>query len=66
MSWSLNVSGHIDADPEVAERIEQAVLEKVKESISVIRAVEGSGVANATFIGHFVGPHKVTSGTVQN
>ena len=63
MSWSLNVSGHVDADPEVAKRVEEAVLEKVKESISAIRAIENSGVANATFIGHFVGPHKVTSGT---
>ena len=63
MSWSLNISGHVDADPEIAEKIEHAVLDKVKESILAIRAIEGSGVANATFIGHFVGPRKVTSGT---
>lgn len=62
MSWSLNVSGHVNADDEVAKKIEQEILEKVREAISGIRTIDGNGIANATFIGHFVGPHKVTTG----
>jgi len=62
MSWSLNVSGHVDADDDVAKAVEELVLAKVRESISAIRAIDGSGVANATFVGRFVGAHKVTSG----
>jgi hypothetical protein len=63
MSWSLNVSGHVDADEDAAKAVEEAVLAKVRESLSAIRAIEGSGVASAMFIGHHVGAHKMTSGT---
>jgi hypothetical protein len=62
MSWSLNVSGHVNADDELAKEIELAILHKVRGAISEIRTIEGNGIANATFIGYFVGPRKVTTG----
>lgn len=59
MSWSLNVSGHVNAEPAVAKQVEEEVLRTVERCLAEIRAIEGSGVANAMFIGHHLGPRKI-------
>lgn len=54
--WSLSITGHVHEEDGLARQIESEVLEATRRYIKEIRAIGGSGVASASFIGYYVGP----------